>query len=142
MSALRSTAVRVPATAQPDPRPDQRPAGRPDPRPAEPRLRLVPAPHRARLRVPFVALCMAVLAGALLLVLVLNTTMAQGEYTRYRLAARLAQSAQQQQELSAQLDQAASPALLAQRAQALGMVPSTVGGYVRLADGTVLGTQP
>jgi hypothetical protein len=132
----------MPASAAPERLPVESPAGRPDPRQAPPRLRLVPAPGRARRRVPFVAVCMAVLAASLLLVLVLNTTMAQGEYTRYKLAASLAQSAQQQQELSAQLDQAASPALLAQRAQALGMVPSTVGGYVRLADGAVLGTQP
>ncbi len=29
---------------------------------------------------------------------------------------------------------------LAERAAALGMVPSTTGGYLRLSDGAVLGT--
>ena len=72
---------------------------------------------------PFVALCMAVLGASLLGVLLLNTSMAQGEYERYGLATRLAQSAQQQQELVTELDQAAAPARLAQRAKALGMVP-------------------
>ncbi|MCV2393426.1 hypothetical protein OEB99_03825 [Actinotalea sp. M2MS4P-6] len=99
----------------------------------------MPPPARARTRVPFVALCMAVLAAALLTVLLLNTAMAQGEYERYGLATRLAQSAQRQQELVTELDEAAAPAKLAARARALGMVPSTTGGYLRLSDGAVLG---
>ncbi|MDO8107422.1 hypothetical protein Q6348_09460 [Isoptericola sp. b441] len=130
MSAAQSAAVRAPA----------RPVPRPAPAPPRPRLRVVPAPHRARTRVPFVVLCMVVLAASLLGVLLLNTAMAQGEYERYGLATRLAQAAQRQQELVTQLDQAAAPAELARRAQALGMVPSTTGGYLRLSDGAVLGT--
>lgn len=121
-----------------------RPAPRPAPQPAEapreaPRLRVVPPPARARTRVPFVVLCMAVLAASLLSVLLLNTSMAQGEYTRYELATRLAQSAQRQQQLTTELDTAASPETLAERAGGLGMVPSGTGGYLRLADGAVLG---
>lgn len=88
---------------------------------------------------PFVVLCMGVLATSLLTVLLLNTSMAQGEYTRYALATRLAQSAQTQQRLTTELDGAASPGALAQRASGLGMVPSGTGGYLRLADGAVLG---
>lgn len=129
MSAAQSAAVRAPA----------RPAPREAPRPAPPRLRVVPPPRRARTRVPFVALCMVVLAASLLGVLLLNTAMAQGEYERYALATRLAQSAQQQQELVTQLDEKAAPARLAERAKALGMVPSTTSGYLRLSDGAVLG---
>lgn len=82
---------------------------------------------------------MVVLAASLLGVLLLNTAMAQGEYERYALATRLAQSAQQQQELVTQLDEKAAPARLAERAKALGMVPSTTSGYLRLSDGAVLG---
>ncbi len=130
MSAAQSAAVRAPA----------RPARREAPRETPPRLRVVPPPRRARTRVPFVALCMAVLAASLLGVLLLNTAMAQGEYERYGLATRLAQSAQQQQELVTELDEAAAPARLAARAKALGMVPSTTGGYLRLSDGAVLGS--
>lgn len=128
MSAAQSAAVRAPAPARPVPRPTP-----------PPRLRVVPPPRRAKTRVPFVAVCMAVLAASLLGVLLLNTAMAQGEYERYSLATRLAQSAQQQQELVTELDEAAAPARLAQRAAALGMVPSTAGGYLRLSDGAVLG---
>lgn len=130
MSAAQSAAVRAPAQPRPAPRPA----------PAPPRLRLVPPPARARTRVPFVALCMAVLTASLLMVLLLNTSMAQGEYQRYALATRLAQSAQRQQELVIRLDEEAAPARLAARATALGMVPSTTGGYLRLSDGAVLGT--
>jgi len=82
---------------------------------------------------------MAVLASSLLGALLLNTTMAQGEYQRYELQTRLAQSAQEQQRLTAQLDLAAAPAALAAAATGLGMVPSTSGGYLRLSDGAVLG---
>ena len=108
-------------------------------RPAPPRLRVVQAPRQARTRVPFVALCMGVLVVSLLAVLLLNTRMAQGEYSRYALQTRLAQSAQNQQVVATELDRAASPANLAIAARRLGMVPSPGGAYLRLADGAVLG---
>lgn len=132
MSAAQSSAVRAPRST---PRPTPRPAA-PS---AAPRLHLVPPPARARARVPFVALCMAALGASLLSVLLLNTAMAQGEYDRFGLATRLAQSAQRQQVLVTELDAASAPARLASRAAALGMVPSTTGGYLRLSDGVVLG---
>ena len=86
-----------------------------------------------------VASCMALLVVSLLAVLLLNTRMAQGEYTRYDLQTRLAQSAQNQQRIATELDQAAAPARLAAAARQLGMVPSPGGAYLRLADGAVLG---
>lgn len=125
MSAVRATAVRT----APQPLPVSQPA---------PRLRVVRAPAHARTRVPFVVLCMSVLVGALLGALLLNTSMAQGEYQRFDLQNRLAQSAQAQQQMRTELQHAASPAELAQRAGSLGMVPSG-GAYLRLADGAVLG---
>ena len=88
---------------------------------------------------PFVALCMGVLVASLLAVLLLNTRMAQGEFTRYALQTRVAQSAQNQQRIATALDAAASPAALAAAARSLGMVPSPGGAYLRLADGAVLG---
>lgn len=124
MSAAHATSVQRARVAQ-----------APQPRP---RLRVVPAPAQARTRVPFVMLCMAVLAAALLGALLLNTSMAQGEYSRLDLQARLAQSAQAQQQMAGELESAASPASLAEAARALGMLPAT-GGYLRLSDGAVLG---
>ena len=129
MSAVHATAVprRAPGA------PVQTPA------PARPRLRVVRAPAHARTRVPFVLTCIGALAAALLGALLLNTSMAQGEYQRYELATRLAQSAQAQQEMRSELEGVSSPAALAAAAQALGMVPTTSGGYLRLSDGAVLG---
>ena len=128
MSAAHATAVRA--------APRRAPAPAVAPRP---RLLVVLAPAHARTRVPFVVLCMAVLVASLLGALVLNTSMAQVEYERFALHTRLAQSAQAQQDMRSQLEQAAAPAQLAAAASALGMVPTTTGGYLRLADGAVLG---
>lgn len=133
MSAVRSAAVRARSVPAPAPRPTAEPAA------PRPRLRVVRAPAHARTRVPFVVLCMAILVGALLGALVLNTTMAQGEYERYALQTRLAQSAQSQQQMRGDLEELAAPAQLAAAAGALGMVPTTTGGYLRLEDGVVLG---
>jgi len=84
-------------------------------------------------------MCMGVLVASLLAVLLLNTWMAQGEYTRYSLQTRLAHSAQNQQRLATNLDEGAAPAQLAAAARSLGMVPSPGGAYLRLSDGAVLG---
>lgn len=141
MSAAQSSAVRMPRAAGTPvaaPRVGRPAPGRPA-APARPRLQVVRAPAHARTRVPFVLLCMSVLAASLLGALLLNTSMAQGEYERFALQTRLAQSAQAQQGLTAQLDLAASPAQLAAAARGLGMVPTAGGGYLRLADGAVLG---
>ena len=104
-----------------------------------PRLRLVRAPAQTRTRVPFVVACMAILAGALLTALLLNTTMARGAYEKHDLDVELARLASTQQDLSAALDRRASPAELAASARALGMVQARSTGWLRLADGTVRG---
>lgn len=132
MSALQSGAVRARTAPRQTPVAPQAPAPRP-------RLRVVRPPAHARTRVPFVVLCMSILVSALLGALVLNTSMAQGEYERYALQTRLAQSAQSQQQMRSELEQIAAPGQLAAAAGALGMVPTTSGGYLRLADGAVLG---
>ncbi|KGM08317.1 hypothetical protein [Cellulomonas bogoriensis] len=128
------------SAAQALPRPV--PAGRPQ-RATEstspPRLRVVRPPAQSRSRAPFVLLCMGVLAASLLGTLLLNTAMAQGEYERFSLQTRLATSAQNQQELAEAIAVAESPEQLSRAARELGMVPSGDRGYLRLADGAVLG---
>ena len=104
-----------------------------------PRLRLVRAPAQTRTRVPFVVACMAILAGALLTALLLNTTMARGAYEKQDLDLEAARLASTQQDLSAELDRRASPAELAASARALGMVQARSTGWLSLADGTVRG---
>ena len=138
MSAAQASAVRLPRPA------GGSPAGAPRPWPqqaAPARLRVVRAPTQARTRVPFVLTCMSALAASLLGALLLNTSMAQGEYERQGLQSRLSESTQAVQSIEGQLEAASSPANLAAAARGLGMVlvPASQGGYLRLADGAVLG---
>jgi len=100
---------------------------------------VVRPPQQARTRVPFVLACMAVLAGALLCALLLNTTMASNAYESYRLTTELGQLDQDAKDLRADLDAKSSPAELAAAARALGMVPAGGTGWLRLSDGTVQG---
>lgn len=131
MSALPNAVVAPRPTTAPTPRPDR------DDR--APRLHVVRAPAHQRTRVPFVVLCMALLAAAMLGTLLLNTSMAKGEYERIALQTALARSAQDQQELLEDLERTSSAPQLARAARELGMVPAAGAGHVRLADGAVLG---
>ncbi len=133
MSAVRAVQVR-PGAATAGAAAPKRTAGQ-----KSPDLRVVRAPQHARTRASFVAMCMALLVGSLLGALVLNTSMAQGEYERFALQSRLVQATQGSQHLAGELERAASPARLAEAARALGMVPAAGTGYVRLSDGVVLG---
>lgn len=119
--------------------PGRAPERRPAASPSRPRLHVVRAPEHARTRTPFVVLCMGVLAASLLGTLLLNTAMAQGEYDRFALQTELTRAAQEEQRLAGEQALLESPAQIAAEAAAMGMVPSTGGGYLRLADGAVLG---
>jgi len=136
MSALRASPTAARSTARTT-APRRGPSA-PAPAP-RPRLRVVRAPAQARTRVPFVVTCIAALTSALLGALLLNTSMAQMEYERFQLATRLSQSAQAQQEMRSRLEQVSSPEAVAGAARGLGMVPNDSSGYLRLADGAVLG---
>lgn len=118
--------------------PVARPAAAPR-TPSAPRLRLVRPPEQARLRVPFVLACMGLLAGALVAALLLNTSMAQAAFATSSKQAALSRLEQDGDDLQAKIDAASSPERLAASARALGMVPASGTGWVRLADGTVAG---
>lgn len=104
-----------------------------------PRLRIVRAPARPRTRAPFIMLCVSVLVGALLGALFLNTSMASTAYEIHDRQIALARLSERHQELSQALEVAASPAVLAQRARAGGMVPAGAPAFVSLSDGTIIG---
>lgn len=128
-SAVRVAPVRAP-----------RPGALPEPTPqATPRLLLVRAPAQTRTRVPFVLVCMAILGGALLTALLLNTTMASGAYEKHDLDRELAQLSVAEQDLAAELDRRSSPSELAAAARELGMVRATSPAWLNLADQTVVG---
>ncbi|HEY0189245.1 MAG TPA: hypothetical protein VGC67_17290 [Cellulomonas sp.] len=124
------------------PRPSAAPAAEPARSPRQrPRLRLVHPPAQTRTHVPFVLVCMAILAGALLAALLLNTQLAQGSYAEQEMDSQLADLAQTEQQLSSQLDTNRSPEQLAAQAAALGMEPAGSTGWLSLADGTVVGAE-
>jgi hypothetical protein len=118
--------------------PAARPAAAPRTAPA-PRLRLVRPPEQARLRVPFVLACMGVLAVALVAALLLNTSMAQAAFATSARQSTLSTLDQDADDLQTKIDEASSPERLAASARALGMVPATGTGWIRLSDGTVAG---
>ncbi|MGO1316205.1 MAG: hypothetical protein ACTMIR_04090 [Cellulomonadaceae bacterium] len=104
-----------------------------------PRIHVVPPPRTARSRVPYVLFCMALVGAALISVLLLNTTMANGAYESRDLQAQIAQLAQSEQALLAQLEEASAPTALAERAQRLGMVQDSTPAFLRLSDGAIIG---
>lgn len=104
-----------------------------------PRLRLVRAPAPARSRIPFLLLCVAILGGAMLAALALNTSMATTAYTIADRQAELAQLVETEQQLMTEYEQMSSPTQLAAAAAALGMVPAEGLSYIYLEDGTITG---
>jgi hypothetical protein len=82
---------------------------------------------------------MLLLVGGLFALLMLNTAMAEGSFTLHRLQSTSGELADTQGALTQAIDAQRSPANLASRATALGMVPSDSAAFLRLSDGKVLG---
>ena len=82
---------------------------------------------------------MTLIGGALVGVLLFNTTMARGAYEERELQAQIVQLAQNEQALLAELDAKASPTELAKRARKLGMVQDATPAFIRLKDGKIVG---
>lgn len=106
---------------------------------ARPRIELVKAPIQSRSRIPFVLLCMTLVATALIGALILNTTMARGAYEVSELESEIAQLAQTEQALLAEFDQLASPTALAERARDLGMVQDSTPAFIQLSSSKIIG---
>jgi hypothetical protein len=87
--------------------------------------------------VPFAILCVSIVVGALVSVLLLNTTMASGAYEARDLLIETANLAERRADLLLQLDENAAPQSLADRAAALGMTPADNVGYLILEDGAI-----
>src|SRR6201985_3984427 len=98
-------------------RPVAAPRTRPAPRPAGPRAR-----SRAP-RMPFILLLVGLLGGALVSLLVISTTLAQGSFHVTKLQEQNASLAREKQILTNQVAQAENPAVIAQKAEDLGMLP-------------------
>jgi hypothetical protein len=109
-----------------------KPATRPSVRPAIGRTR--PRHPRA----PFILLVVGLLGGALVSLLVISTTLAEGSYRITNLQQQNASLAKQEQLLTQQVAQASSPAQIAQEAEALGMRLNQNLQFLNLKTGKVV----
>jgi cell division protein FtsL len=90
-------------------------------------------------RAPFVVLCFAMLAVALIAVLVLNISVSTAQYQLVELRARQSTLTKQNQDLTQQVQNFEAPQNLAAKAKDLGMVASTVKGQIDLSTLSVTG---
>jgi hypothetical protein len=105
------------------------------------RLTVVPrTAGRRAARVPFVTLVSVILVAGVAGLLFFNTSMQQVSFTATRMEHRAQLLDAEQQGLQMQLDSLRNPQRLALRAKHLGMVPQASPAFIRLSDGTVLGT--
>ena len=128
--------VRAPRHTRPLTGPGTKPATRPSVRPA-------PAGGTARTRprhprAPFILLLVGLLGGALVSLLVISTTLAEGSYQITSLQQQNANLAKQEQLLTEQVAQASSPAQIAQQAEELGMRPNPELQFINLKTGKVV----
>jgi cell division protein FtsL len=119
--------------------PDTRPAGKPNGgQRARTPLSVVRSAPRKR-RAPFVVLCFAMLAVALVAVLVLNISVSTAQYQLVELRAKQNTLTKTNQDLTQQVQSFEAPQNLAAKATELGMVASTVKGQIDLSTLSVTG---
>ena len=91
-----------------------------------------------RPRAPFILLLVGLLGGALVSLLVISTTLAQGSYRITNLQQQNANLAKQEQLLTQQVAQASSPTQIAQEAEQFGMRPNPHLQFINLKTGKVV----
>lgn len=96
------------------------------------------SPDRAS-RGTFVLIITGILALALLAMLVINTSLAQGSFTVQTLRTEYQALLEQEQALLEEVAAASAPIALEYRARELGMVPSMTPVFIAVPDGQVLG---
>ncbi|HEY8729546.1 MAG TPA: hypothetical protein VIL94_08170 [Acidothermaceae bacterium] len=103
-----------------------------------PPLRVV-RPRATAPRAPFVLLVSVLLGGGLVMVLLVNTWLAQGSFTVHTLTIEQSKYADDEQALTQSIALRAAPQALAAHAIALGMVPAPNPVFRRASDGSVIG---
>jgi cell division protein FtsL len=98
-------------------------------------VRFAPKKRRA----PFVVMCFAMLAVALVAVLVLNISVSTSQYQLVELKGKQSSLTKQNQDLTQQVQNFEAPQNLAAKATDLGMVASTVKGQIDLSTLAVTG---
>jgi hypothetical protein len=147
------TAPRTVPGRRPDPNNPKTPKTSKNPR--DPRTRPVTAPRPTRPgagphtpartrspRMPFILLLVGLLGGALVSLLVISTTLAQGAFRITNLQEQNANLARQEQILSNEVAQAGNPAVIAQQAKQLGMRPNPYLGFIDLKTGKIVTGKP
>ena len=140
----KGPAVPIRANA-PGHRPAPHPAGR---RPGHTRPVIGPVIGRATRprarspRMPFILLLVGLLGGALVCLLVISTTLAQGAFRITNLQEQNANLARQEQTLTNEVAQAGNPAVIAAEAKQLGMRPNPYLGFIDLKTGKIVTGKP
>lgn len=104
------------------------------------RLTVVPRRTAPAPRVPFVTLVSLLLVGGIAGLLAFNTNLQQASFVASSMEERAAVLAGKEESLRMQLHRLRDPQHLAARAKRLGMVPSSNPAFLRIEDGTVLGS--
>ncbi len=91
---------------------------------------------------PFILLLVGLLGGALVSLLVISTTLAQGAFRITNLQEQNANLARQEQTLTNQVAQAANPAVIASEAQQLGMRQNPNLRFINLKTGKIVTGHP
>jgi len=93
-------------------------------------------------RMPFILLLVGLLGGALVSLLVISTTLAQGAFRITNLQQQNANLARQEQTLTNEVAQAGNPAVIAKEAEQLGMRPNPWLGFIDPQTGKIIVGKP
>jgi hypothetical protein len=113
-------------------RPQARPVTRPQTRP------VAGAASRSRPRTPFILLLIGLLGGAMVSLLVISTTLAQGAFQITSLQQQNANLTRQEQTLNNAVAQAANPAVIAKEAEQFGMRQDPNLSFINLKNGKII----
>jgi hypothetical protein len=99
-------------------------------------------PRARSSRTPFILLLVGLLGGALVSLLVISTTLAQGAFRVTSLQEQNANLAREQQTLTNEVAQAGNPAVIAQKAEQLGMRANPHLGFIDPKTGKIIVGKP
>jgi cell division protein FtsB len=95
-------------------------------------------PRRRSPRAPFILLLIGLLGGALVSLLVISTTLAQGTFQVASLQQQNANLTRQEQTLTNEVAQAANPAVIAKEAEQFGMRQDPDLRFINLKNGKII----